>query len=189
MQRKRLLRDFDDVEAHYENRPSLWVEPIGDWGEGQVRLLEIPTRDETHDNIVAFWRPKAKLPAQSEISYTCRLHWSDLPPVATTLARVTATRTGAGSTAGTRLFVLDAAGDALRALPPDAPPRLAVSADKGKILHPVAHALPAPDGQPSATWRISFELAPGDADLVELRAQLLNGDAPVSETWLYRWTA
>jgi glucan biosynthesis protein len=37
------------------------VEPLGDWGAGAVMLLEIPTRDEYADNIVAFWRPAAPL--------------------------------------------------------------------------------------------------------------------------------
>ena len=183
VQRKRELRQYEDLEAHYERRPSLWVEPIGDWGEGQVRLLEIPTKDEVNDNIVAFWRPKQLLRAKSEINYTCRLHWTDLPPIGSSLARFVATRAGAGPVAGSRLFVLDLAGEALKSLPADAQPRLAVSADKGKIQNPVAHAAPEIGG-----WRIAFELRPEGADIVELRAQLLQGDTPLSETWLYRWT-
>src|SRR6185312_14095878 len=33
-------RNFDDYldGVHYERRPSLWVEPLGDWGEGAVTL-------------------------------------------------------------------------------------------------------------------------------------------------------
>ncbi len=184
VQRKRTLRQYEDLEAHYERRPSLWVEPIGDWGEGHVRLLEIPSKDEVHDNIVAFWRPKQPLAAKSEVNYTCRLHWSDLPPVQSPLARFTATRSGAGTVAGARLFVLDLEGEALKALAADVAPRFVVSADKGKILNPVAHAAPEIGG-----WRLAFELQPESADTVELRAQLLAGDTPLSETWLYRWTA
>ena len=30
---------------------------------------------------------------------------------------------------------------------------------------------------------------PGDARAVELRATLMQGDVPLSETWIYRWTA
>ena len=54
---------YQDLEARYERRPSLWIEPIGDWGEGMVQLVEIPTKSEIHDNIVAYWRPKQKLGA------------------------------------------------------------------------------------------------------------------------------
>jgi glucans biosynthesis protein len=184
VQRHRQLTHFEDLEAHYERRPSLWVEPIGDWGEGQVQLLEIPTKDETHDNIAAFWRPKQKLLAKTEVSYTCRLHWIDLPPVNSPLARFTAFRAGAGTSAGARLFVLDLAGDALKSLPADVKPRVDVTADKGKLQNVVALAAPELGG-----WRISFELLPDGADTVELRLVLKNGDTPLSETWLYRWTA
>ena len=183
VQRHRKFTDYEDLEAHYERRPSLWVEPIGDWGEGEVQLLEIPTRDEVHDNIVAFWRPKQKLLAKSEINYTCRLHWSDLPPVNTPLARFTALRTGAGTVNNARLFVLDVVGDALKAFA-DTAPRVDVSAGNAKIANVVAQAAPEFGG-----WRISFEMTPNGAESVELRLLLLNGDTRLSETWLYRWTA
>lgn len=184
MQRKRELRAFEDLEARYEKRPSLWVEPIGDWGDGMVQLVEIPTRDEVHDNIVAFWRPKQPLQAKSEHGFTYRLHWAATAPIRSALARFTDTRTGAGSTEGARRFVLDVAGGALAAVAPDAKPRLAVSTDRGKIANAVAHANPDQGG-----WRISFELLPEDARTAELRALLLLGDAPLTETWILRWTA
>ena len=183
MQRTRSLRDFEDLEARYDKRPSLWVEPIGDWGEGVVELVEIPTKDEVHDNIVAFWRPKQPLLARSEHGFTYRLHWAADAPGASALGRFTASRSGAGP-GGSRLFVLDAAGGALDALAPDAQPRLAVSADKGKIQNAAVRANPEEGG-----WRMGFELLPEDAKAVELRAQLLLGDAPLTETWMLRWTA
>jgi periplasmic glucans biosynthesis protein len=37
--------------------------------------------------------------------------------------------------------------------------------------------------------RASFELEPNNADVAELRLRLMRADKPVSETWLYRWTA
>ena len=184
VQRHREFTDYEDLEAHYERRPSLWVEPIGDWGEGQVQLIEIPTKDEVHDNIVAFWRPKQKLLAKSEVNYTCRLHWADLPPVTNSLARFTAFRVGTGTTQNARLFVLDLAGDALKVLTGDIRPRVDISTDKGKIENVVALAAAQVGG-----WRISFELLPGGTDIVELRLILMNGDTKLSETWLYRWTA
>ena len=56
MQRKRTFIDYQDLESRYEKRPSLWIEPIGDWGQGVVELVEIPSDREVNDNIVAFWR-------------------------------------------------------------------------------------------------------------------------------------
>jgi glucans biosynthesis protein len=137
-----------------------------------------------HDNIVAFWRPKQVLQAKSEVNYTCRLHWSDVPPVQTALARFVATRSGVGQAQGSRVFVLDVAGEVLKSLPSEAQPRFVVEADKGKVQNPVAQAAPELGG-----WRLSFELLPEQAEIVELRARLLNGDTPLTETWLYRWTA
>jgi glucans biosynthesis protein len=37
--------------------------------------------------------------------------------------------------------------------------------------------------------RASFEIDPNDADLIELHLRVMRGDTPVTETWLYRWTA
>lgn len=75
MQREKNFFAYQDIESRFEKRPSLWVEPIGDWGEGAVILIEIPTKEEIHDNIAAFWRPKAPLKAKSENNLTYRLHW------------------------------------------------------------------------------------------------------------------
>jgi periplasmic glucans biosynthesis protein len=36
--------------------------------------------------------------------------------------------------------------------------------------------------------RISFEVDPKNEPVVELRGGLKQGDTPLSETWLYRWT-
>ena len=63
LQRARTFDAFDDDDAHWELRPSLWIEPIGDWGDGEVILLEIPSDSENNDNIIAQWRPKAGLAA------------------------------------------------------------------------------------------------------------------------------
>ncbi len=78
LQRNRAFADYQDAEARYERRPSLLIEPIGDWGEGQIRLLEIPTRQETNDNIVAFWTPREKLKAGHSMEYRYIMHWGQL---------------------------------------------------------------------------------------------------------------
>jgi len=56
-ERARSFSDFEDLEARYERRPSVWIEPKGSWGTGFVELIEIPTDEEIHDNIVAYWKP------------------------------------------------------------------------------------------------------------------------------------
>jgi len=182
MQRRRDFAAYDDLEARYERRPSLWVEPIGDWGEGALHLVEIPTRGEIHDNIAAFWRPKEPLRAKGEYSFVYRLHWLPTAPGNPDLAKIIATRAGAGSQ-NARLFVLDAVGGKLGNLPADAAPELEVSAGPGRIQNPVVQRNPETGG-----WRLTFELVPGNARLVELRALLRSGGQPLTESWVYRWT-
>jgi glucans biosynthesis protein len=103
LQRHRAFADYQDLEANYERRPSLWIEPIGYWGSGAVQLVEIPSKTEYHDNIVVFWRPNQPMPAQSEERRTYRLHWCWTPPVTPPLATTADTRVGAGLEKGTRL--------------------------------------------------------------------------------------
>jgi glucans biosynthesis protein len=183
IQRERSANGYQDFEANYEKRPSLWVEPIGDIGEGGVYLVEIPSRDEIHDNVVAFWRPSGKLAPKAEYNFTYRLHWCNAMPLPAELAEISRTSSGARGN-NTRIFVLDINGGKLKALPPEAKPSLNVSGDHGKILNVNVQPNPLTGG-----WRASFELSPDNAKAVELRAQLMNGPTPLSETWIYRWTA
>jgi glucans biosynthesis protein len=185
MQRRRDFHAYQDLEARLETRPSLWVEPIGDAGEGAVHLIEIPTKREIHDNIVAFWRPAQPLRAKSEYHFNYRLHWCWENPWATELAKVVDTRSGAGGAEKTRLFIVDlAAGEKLKGLASDPKVRADVSTNEGKVQNVVLQPNPAAGG-----WRIAFELAPGGARVVELRAQLMMEDRPLSEAWVYRWTS
>ncbi|MET0440472.1 MAG: glucan biosynthesis protein G, partial [Casimicrobiaceae bacterium] len=54
-QRDRRFSRYEDLEARYDKRPGVWVQPTGTWGAGRVELVQIPTPDETNDNIVAYW--------------------------------------------------------------------------------------------------------------------------------------
>lgn len=182
LQRARRFRDYQDMDVRYDLRPGLWVEPIGDWGEGAVTLVEIPTKDEYHDNIVAFWRPKNPLRAKSENTFTYRLHWCAEAPVPGELGRFRSLSTGPAGAKG-RSFVLEAHGGRLKGLAADVAVQGRVSADKGTTGG--VNVNPLPDG---GGWRLSFDMAPGDAEAVELRAALVQGDVPLTETWVYRWT-
>ena len=181
MQRQRSFFDYQDLEARYERRPSLWVEPIGDWGEGVVQLVEIPTDQEIHDNIVAFWRPKDPLRKGGEYNYTYRLHWTWDMPTPASLAHFSDMRVGGDS--GRRLMVLDVVDGPLRDVKlEDVEAR--VSAGTGSIANVVLQPNPDISGA-----RLSFLFDPKGAELSELRAGLFAGGTPISETWLYRWTA
>lgn len=176
-QRQRAFAGYEDLESRYDTRPCSWVEPVGDWNDGAVMLVEIPSDKEVNDNMVAFWRPKAKLQAGVGYKYGYRLYWGAAPPAKGLPAPFTATMAGPGPD-NTRLFVMDVA-----PLASGRTPRLDVTSDKGQLRNLISVPNPADGG-----WRISFELAPGRETVVELHGRLMDGDTPLTETWLYRWT-
>jgi periplasmic glucans biosynthesis protein len=183
MQRARAFVDYQDLESRYEKRPSLWVEPIGDWGQGVVELVEIPSDREVNDNMVAFWRPHDPLRAKGEYLLNYRLHWCWAAPGVVKLAQAMQTRCGLSFDQKHRQFIIDFVGTSLKELKADAPPTLDTGSDKGKIISAVTQPNPDVDG-----WRVSIELDTQDNKLVELHARLMQGDQPLTETWIYRWT-
>ena len=181
MQRPRLLSDYEDFEAHYHKRPSLWVDPKGDWGKGSVTLVEIPADKEIYDNIVAYWRPRDTYAPGSEISIAYRLTWGADPELAA--PRVINTASGA------RIF-----GDPGRIMTIDfaAHPLFADGADMltahVSSPHVETSAGVLQDNPETGGVRLAFSFDPGERDHVELRAELRKDGEPASEVWLYRWT-
>jgi periplasmic glucans biosynthesis protein len=180
VQRSRDQSDFQDFDNLYERRPSAWVEPKGDWGAGAVELVEIPSGRESNDNIVAFWRPAQGLTAGRPAEYAYRLSWLAEPALPKDLGEFVATRSGASLDGKRRVFILDivGAGEKTDGL------RLDLGVSAGKLSNPTLRSNLALHG-----LRASFEVDPGDADLIEMRMRVMRGDRPVTETWLYRWTA
>ena len=123
MQRDRAPASYEDPEALYERRPSLWVEPVGNWGAGRVELVQIPTPDETNDNIVAYWVPDKPLAPKQPLDLNYRLRWQTAGVVPLAKGWVVQTRRGRGyvrQADGDIQYVVDFDGPALRALGPDA---------------------------------------------------------------------
>ncbi len=180
-QRSRGYADFQDLEARYERRPTVWVETKGAWGEGVIELIEIPVEDEIHDNVVAYWKPAKELEPGQEHSFNYKLHWAEHVPAAWSGARVSKTRIGNAKNAGSTLFVVDFEGAAVKDLRDL--PVADVSASPGTVANVVVQRNPEVAG-----IRVSFELNPDSAELIELRLSLKAAEQTISETWLYRWT-
>ncbi|MCT4331931.1 glucan biosynthesis protein [Paracoccus sp. YLB-12] len=182
IQRNRDFIDYQDAEAMYHQRPSAWIQPEGDWGEGEVRLIEIPVENEFNDNVVSYWLPKEPLAKDQRHEFRYRLSFAPLPPNDVPLAKVRQVRSGRSiNVETTRSFIVDFD----LSLFDDDMPESKVTTSAGKIVH--AYLKPLPDQH---VLRLAFEFEPGDAEEAELQALLTdkNGVA-LSESWLARWTA
>jgi periplasmic glucans biosynthesis protein len=179
LQRKRSFEDFEDAEAMYNRRPSLWIEPKGKWGRGHVELVEIPSDREIHDNVVAYWQPASPVPAGQRLDLSYRMRFT-AEPLDASFARVIATRSGAAlQNTAQRSFVIDYRGRG--PIPADLKPEVWSSA--GMVLNARAHQIPGTD-----VYRASFELDPGHEDIIELRVVMTSNGKQWGETWLYRWS-
>jgi glucans biosynthesis protein len=181
LQRQRDPSSFQDDEQHFERRPSLWIEPIGEWGPGAIQLIEIPNDSEINDNILAYWRPKTVMTAGSEVSLAYRQFWCWAPPEQPSLATVTTTRQGKGTAGRRRRFIVEFSGPDLGATIEGLEANLATS--PGVITAKTMWLYPE-----RKVARVAFELDPGGETACELRLILQAGAKPYSETWLYRWT-
>jgi glucans biosynthesis protein len=187
VQRDRDFTHYQDNEAHYERRPSYFVEPLGDWGKGGVELVEIPSDEEIHDNVVAFWVPDAPVQPQKPMTfsyllsaYTGTTQW---PPggkvIATHFARVV---NGTTVVPGVRRVIVDFAGGDLDTLAGAQPLQAAASATGGEIDDIRVERLVA-----NGVWRVSMRMKTNGDKPVDLRCYLtLYGEA-LTETWTYLW--
>jgi glucans biosynthesis protein len=182
MQRARAFSDFADLEALYHNRPALWVTPGEDWGPGAVTLVEIPADLEIYDNIVAYWRPATPVPAGTSHGMSYRLDWSHDPaPRDGMPLRVLDTAIGDNPFGG----IITAIDFEARADVPEdlSTLEILVRASAGEVSEGLVQRNPETGGP-----RLAFSFEPGEAELIEFRAQLRLNGAPMSEVWLYRWT-
>lgn len=185
-------RNFDHYldGVYYDRRPSLWVEPLNDWGPGTIQLIEIPTDDEIHDNTVAMWVPQAPAKRGSSYRLKYKLHWTDKEPFPPALARCVATRLGNGGAPGdprpqgVRKFVVEFAGGDLASLEYGKAPEAVLWSSRGSFSYTFTEAVP--NGVPGH-WRAQFDLTVQGPEPVEMRLYLKHGDKVLTETWLYQY--
>jgi glucans biosynthesis protein len=184
-QRDRNFVDYEDLEARYETRPSAWIEPKGIWGAGRIELVQIPTPDETNDNIVAFFSPDVSPPPLQPLDIEYRMLWQKDSEVRPSLAYVSQTRRGHGYVRkpdDSISLIVDFEGPSLRKLTSETPVQGVVSADQNiDIIETNAYRNDVTGG-----WRLTIRLRrQDDKKPGELRAFLRNGGTTLSETWSY----
>jgi glucans biosynthesis protein len=189
LQRDRLFDHYQDG-VKYQDRPSTWVEPVGQWGKGAVQLIELPTDDEIHDNIVAYWIPDEPFKAGHTTELAYKLHWADQEPYPTPLGRCVATRIGRGGQpglprpAGLKKFMVEFLGGPLENIPYGQTVEPVLWASRGTFSYVFAEAVPS---DVKGHWRAQFDLKVEGSEPVEMRCYLKAGDAVLTETWLYQF--
>lgn len=185
LQRDRDFRSYEDLEAYYHARPSIWIEAVGRWPAGRVRLVEMPTIDEYHDNITAFFVPDQPVGPGKSLDLTWRLHWTNAPVFGEPAGWVRATRqTPQDGRPGRTRYVVDFAGLDPKDVPADAKVEadIAVHGD-AKLEH--QHVVHNPHDH---SWRLVMVFtAAADAPASALRARLKLGERVLTETWAATW--
>ncbi len=197
LQRTRDFSRYEDLDDRYDLRPSAWVQPEGNWGKGRIELVEIPTNDETNDNVVAFWTPEQLPEPGKEMNYKYsilmtrdegKLHDPKI-------AWVQQTRRSTGDVKqanlirqpdGTVAFVVDFTGEEMKKMAADTPITAQASiGDNGEIVENNVRYNPVTKG-----WRLTLRVKVKDEKkTTDMRAALVNGDKTLSETWSYQLPA
>lgn len=177
LQRERAFAQYQDLEARYHARPSLWVEPMGEWGEGEIRLVEIPTDSEVHDNIVAFWASHTPTRRGQELELRYRL---------SALSDEAALSPG-GQARGVRAFRLpdgktwrlsiEFGGGDIASLRTGQPVEADVSVSSGRLTQTRVEAV-AGEG----TWRVFVDVQPEGKKPTDVRTYLRLYGEVLSET-------
>lgn len=193
LQRDRSFQSYQDLDLNYEKRPSYFVEPAGDWGRGRVELIELPTGDETNDNIVASWTPEIPPETGKPFVYAYRvtagLDMPQLRPNGHVVNTFQASAHALGSSERdiptARRFLVDFAGGDLSYYVADPSKIEAVaSTTVGTVTRTNVQANPSINGLRSM---IDVTLKPGET--TDLRLFLRVGGRALTETWTFPWTA
>lgn len=184
LQRDRRIASYEDLEAHYEQRPSAWVEPIGDWGDGSIRLVQLPAGTEYGDNIVAFWVPATRPVVGQPVRLAYRIVWSLGEPATEGFARVVNTREGElHHVPRGRLFWVDFADENFAQRDAASLEADIDVSEGGRVRHRAISAYPQIGG-----WRVAIETDAAESGrTINLRCRLRANGKPISETWVYSW--
>lgn len=184
VQRDRNFDHYQDLETRSDLRPSAWVVPRDDWGEGRVELIEIPTKADTNDNIVAFWVPGKLPPLGQPLAFSYTLSWYGDDATRPPAGRVLATRRDHASLEDVYRFVVDFGGKELDAIPADQVLRGVVSVAQGPEAAEIVeqHVV---KNLAAGGWRLTFHVRLKKKDALDLRAYLDKNNETLTETWTY----
>ena len=189
LQRDAEWGNYLDAEANYHLRPGLWVTPEAGFDKGRLEVVEIPTKSEIHDNIVAFWTPETPFNAGESLYFSYQLSTVEQNPFVSELASVVRTRQGKAVLPGdefkndklstTRQFSVDFTAPQDTSFD-DQAMKLVVQGANGSISEQRLYAVA--DGQ---EWRATFLVKPKEKQTVDMRAYIEKDGKRISEVWNY----
>jgi len=191
IQRDRSFSSYQDIELNYEQRPSYWIEPQGNWGEGRIELIELATKDETFDNIIVAYVPNAALEPGKPFTFSYRMRslhdGANLNSLGRTLNTFTAPAYALGSAEAvghnTRRFMVDFVdGELAYYLNLPNAVEIVAGATNGKILRKFLVPNPAIKG-----FRAMLDVEVSDTDTTMMTCFLQAGRRRLTETWNYTW--
>ena len=198
---------YQDIAARFERRPSLWVEPLGDWGPGHLELIEIPSVHDINDNILASWisdqffdqadTQKNSL-QKPPYNFSYRLYWMSPGVSLNKLGRVASTRILFVNKREAAQFVIDFEGEELKAISADTGLTSHVETNTDTVIQE-KYLLKNPV---TGGWRLGFKLklpkdngvmqsimsARGDRKSMRIQAFLKKGEnlpEALTEIWVY----
>lgn len=187
LQRERNYQSYQDIFNFYHQVPSVWIQPRGNWGEGEVHLVELSTHYEGLDNIVAFWNPKKQPEPMEPYRYAYSMYWTRETDMKFSENIVVNTRIGADGRNGKwRQIAIDFAGPQLKNIPANDPPKAISScSDNAVIVENQVFQNPFDN-----SWRVILKMEPkeGNKSPVDIRCTLQHQGQVVSETWTYHWS-
>lgn len=209
-QRDRNFLSYEDQEALYHNRPTALVEPGKGMEQGKLHLIEMPTTDETNDNVILVWEPITHPAVGQPFHYNYRLRWMR-DPAPTPLFHVRATRIGNPVQQPDKLlFTIDFANPLQPVNKVGDPKWDNTKGWKPIVTHPgkdikIVHAditdlsmanvdaLPLDLGKNDKVHmpqvlRAFFVIEPGQHTDLDLSCELVDAEGKVrSERWVYLW--
>ena len=192
MQRDRKFSSYQDLDLNYQLRPSYWVEPIDSFPPGRVELVELPTGDETNDNIVASFVADEPIEQNKPISYEYRivsgLNMARLSPNGRTAYTFQAPARALGSREtppdGSRRFLIDFSGGELAYFSQDTglvEPVVTIS--NGSVIR--AFLMPNPHVK---GVRAIVDVQTPIGQVGDIRVFLRANGRLLTETWTFPWT-
>lgn len=183
---------YQDLEARYDLRPSLWISPVGDWGAGHVELVQIPIPNEFNENINVFWVPKNAVEPGQRLNFSYTMRWCSSKTKHFYKGYVTDTRIVREPQNKKVKFILDFEGDGINKISSEKQLDDEIEVSKGySVVEQQLIKNPVTQG-----WRLVFQLKqqedvpfedimPGKRVPAELRVFIKKENHPETETWSY----